>query len=82
VVDLRQIVNVKEAIAVHQRSSDRVVGASIAQPQLFRELSRVGMQRYCAESLAFAQHQAAVGDTAEAVGLFQDRIEHRREVAG
>ena len=80
-VDLCQVGNVKEALAVHQRPADRVVGAAVSPPQLLRERTRIRMCRHRAENLAFAQHQRAMGDAAELVRFFQYRVEHRREVA-
>ena len=81
-VDLRQVGKVNEAGAGDQRSGDRIVGAAIPLPQLFLERARIGVCRHRAESLAIAQHQGAMGHSAEPVRLFQYRIEHRREIAG
>ena len=79
-VDLRQVGKVNEAGAVDQRSGDRIVGAAVPLPQLFLERARIGVCRHRAESLAIAQHQAAMGHTTEPVRLLQYRIENRRKI--
>jgi hypothetical protein len=81
-VDLRQIGNVHEPFAVDQRSGERVVGTAVSPPQLPCERPRIRVCRHCAEDLAFAQHQRAVGDSTKLVRPFQHRVEHWREITG
>ena len=79
-VDLRHVRKVNEAGAVDQRSGDRILGAAVPLPQLFIERARIGVCRHRAESLAIAQHQAAMAHATEPVCLLQYCIENRREI--
>src|SRR5215471_17850233 len=72
----------REALAVDQ-SPYRMAGTGLAAlSQLIRQRFRVASCREGAECLAIAKQQAAVGGTAKGVGLLQNRVEDRGEVAG
>ncbi len=82
-VELGHITDVDKARAVEQFPDERGrVDTEVPLPQPFGKCFRHGMDRHGAEALAVIEHQAPIGDAAQIMCLFQDRVEHRGEVAG
>jgi hypothetical protein len=74
--------DVDERLAGHQWLGQRRVVRPDARPKRAGHRFRHPTARDCTENLAVLKKQASVVGAAEAVCLFQDRVEHRREVAG
>ena len=81
-IDLRRIGDLRETLTLKQGPSRRRVARSIALPQSFGEPVRCPVDRDRAHMLAVIELKSGMVDAANALRLVEDRIEHRREVAG
>src|SRR5438093_9483969 len=80
-VDSSYIGDVDKAGAVDQRLGARIVEAAEPLPHLFCEPLRISARCHGAEALAVIKQQPTMANGAEAVRLFQHRVEHGREIA-
>src|SRR5215472_2926699 len=81
-VDFSYIVDVDKSGAVDQRLRARIVEAAEPLPHLFPEPLRISARCYGPEGLTVIKQQPTMANGAEAVRLFQHRVEYRCEVAG
>ena len=82
IVDFRQIGAVRDALSCEQGSA-RVIGPrNVTPPQSLRHFFRETAHRDAVELLAIPELQAATRGAAQRVGLLDDRLEDRFEIAG
>ena len=71
-----------EPLSFEQRPENIARTKAVALPQAVRKRVRHTVHRDGAKLISVVELKAPVRDVTEAVAAFQDRVEHRREVAG